>query len=395
MSVTIDEVKANLQGLLHNTNPEDLTELELMLERSANTLLQKIDPVETIREAALSTVVHDDVYNYALPSDFKKIIDLIPQDNRNEWDRAYRTLAGRFDLQKAIKNRIISIEGADGSKIIRINWKSRQGKLIHNMNSVTANGTWSAVASATGISANSIFKKSGSASIEFNVVVSGDGIQNTTMSPVDLTDEDEVADFFVWMYFGTVPTSTSIRWGNDLTTNYWSSTAQTTQADGTTFKVGWNLLKFSWSTATESGTVAPATIDSFRVTVVSSAQNNVRVDNIICSIGRNFDIKYYSKYLIKNRTGTWIPKTTDDSDVCVLDSDAIEIYNQENLIAGAQQIQNNSADIDLAKSKLNGDSSSPDREERMGLYAKYRGEHPSQSQKATTSYGGLPFRNRT
>jgi hypothetical protein len=394
MSVTIDEVKANLQGLLHNTNPEDLTELELMLERSANTLLSKIDPVETIREVALSTTVHDDVYNYALPSDFKKIIDLIPQDNRNEWDRAYRTLAGRFDLQKAIKNRVISIEGNDGSKIIRINWKSRQGKLIHNMNSVTSNGTWSAVASATGISANSIFKKTGSASIEFNIVVTGDGIENTTMSAIDLTDEDEVGDFFIWAYFGTVPTSLSIRFGNDLTANYWTSTAQTTQADGTAFKVGWNLLKFSWSTASETGTVAPATIDAFRITVVSSAQNNVRIDNIMCSIGRNFDIKYYSKYLLKNATGTWINKTSNDTDVCVLDSDAIEIYNQENLIAGSQQSQNNSADIQQAEKKLNGNPSSPDREERMGLYAKYRGEHPSQSQKAVTSYGNLPFRHR-
>lgn len=392
--MTIDEIKANLQGLLHNTDPENLTELELMFERSANTLLSKIDPIDTIRTAALSSTVHDDVYNYSLPSDYKKIIDLIPQDNRNEWDRAYRTLAGRFDLQKAIKEKVISVEGSEGSKIIRINWRSRQGKTIHTMNSVTDNGTWSAVASATGIQANTIFKKSGSASIEFDIVASGDGIQNTTMSAIDLTDEDEVGDFFVWIYFGTVPTSVSSRWGNDLTTNYWSSTAQTTQADGTAFKVGWNLIKFPWSTATETGTVAPATIDSFRVTVVSSAQNNVRIDNIVCSIGRNFDIKYYSKYLLKNSAGTWISKTTEDTDTCVLDSDAVQIYHLENLIAAAQQSQNNDFDITWAKKELNGDSSSSDPEEQLGLYAKYRGEFPSMSKKATSSYGSLPFRNK-
>ena len=69
------------------------------------------------------------------------------------------------------------------------------------------------------------------------------------MDAVDLTDYDEVSDFFTWIYFGTVPTSVSAVWGNDLTANYWTSTAQTTQADGTAFKVGWNLLKFSWATA--------------------------------------------------------------------------------------------------------------------------------------------------
>lgn len=394
MSITIDEVKGNLNGLLHGGSADDLTEVELMLERSANTLLSKIDPVDTIRTAALSSVVHDDVYNYALPSDYKKIIDLYPQDNRNEWDRAVRNYAGKFDLQKAIKNKVISIEGSEGSKTIRINWRSRQGKTIHTMNSVTENGTWGAVATATGIKANTIFKISGSASIEFDIVTSGDGIQNTTMSPIDLTDEDEVGDFFTWMYFGTVPTSVSAQWGNDLTANYWTSTAQTTQADGTAFKVGWNLVKFSWSTATETGTVAPATVDSFKVTVVSSAQNNVRVDNIICSIGRNFDIKYYSKYLVKNSAGTWIHKTSSDADVCVLDSDAIQIYNLENLIAAAQQSQNNSQDIGWAKQELNGNSSSPDKEERIGLYGKYRGEYPSQSKKAVTSYGSLPFRTK-
>lgn len=392
--MTIDEVKANLGALLHGGDADDLEDIEMLLERSANTLLSKIDPIETIRTVALASVVYDDVYNYALPSDYKKLIDLFPQDNRSTWDKAYRTSAGVFDLKKAIKYKVVSIEGSEGSKIIRINWRSRQGKILNTMNSVTGNGTWSAVASATGIQANTIFKKSGSASIEFDIVASGDGIQNTTMSAVDLTNEDEVADVFVWMYFGTVPTSVSSRWGNDLTTNYWSSTAQTTQADDTAFKVGWNLLKFPWSTATETGTVAPATIGSFRVTVVSSAQNNVRVDNIIFSIGRNFDIKYYSKYLLKNTAGTWLSRTTADTDTVILDNDGIEIYHQENLIAAAQQTQNNLADVTLAEKKLNGNAASPDPEERRGMYAKYRAEYPNMSKKSTTSYSGGPGRGR-
>ncbi len=394
--MTIDEVKGNLNGLLHGGSANDLTEIELMLERSANTLLSKIDPVDTMRTVALASTIYDDVYNYALPSDYKKLVDLIPQDNRNEWDRACRTLAGAFDLKKAIRNKVISIEGSEGSKIIRINWRSRQGKLLHNMDSVTANGTWIAVGTATGIQANSIFKKSGSASIEFDLVASGDGISNIGMTAVDLTDESQVADVFVWYFFGSVTNLTSITgiWGNDITTKYWTSVDQTTQADGTAFKVGWNLIKFPWSTASQTGTVAPATIDSFKTTIAATgAIANIRVDNIIFNIGRNFDIKYYSKYLLKNSVGTFIPKTTSDADVVVLDSDAIQIYHLENLIAAAQQSKNDTYDITWAKQELNGNPSSPDLEERMGLYAKYRGEYPSQSQKAVISYGGLPKYN--
>lgn len=397
--MTIDDVKANLGGLLHGASADDLDEIELLFERSANTLLSKIDPIETMRLAALSQTIHDDVYNYALPADYKKLIDLIPQDDRDSWDKATRNLAGEFDLNKAIKNKVVSIEGDAGSKVIRINWRSRKGKVLHTMNSVSDNGLWFAVGSAASIAADSIFKKSGSGSIKFNLVASGDGIQNTTMSAVDLTDENGVADVFVWVYLPSAPTSITATWGNaftGLSPKYWTSEAQTTQADGTAFKVGWNLMKFPWSTATQTGTVDPATVDSFKITVANStAMSNIRVDNIVFSIGRNFDIKYYSKYLLKNSSGTWLSRTTNDTDVVVLDNDAIEIYNLENLIQAAQQMENDDFDIVWAQQRLNGNPSSPDPEERRGLYAKYRGEYPSQSKKATASYTGRkPGRGR-
>ena len=384
MGLSITQVKENLSAMLHGGTLNRVRNIEALFERAANTLLSKIDPIDTMRTAALASTVHDNVYNYALPSDFKNIVDLLPQDNRQNSDVAARRRTEYFDFLKAIKQKTITFEGSEGTKFIRINWRSRQGKTLHSMNSVTANGTWSAVASATGISANTIFKITGNASIEFNIVASGDGIQNTTMTAVDLTDEDEVGDFFVWVYVGTVPTSISARWGNDLTTNYWSSTAQTTQADGTAFKVGWNLIKFPWSTATETGTVAPATIDSFRITFVSSAQNNVRVDNIICSIGRNFDIKYYSKFLVKNTAGTWLTRTTSDDDTIVLDNDAIQMYLLECLIAAAHQIEGSDSTFDITFAK----------QELDVLYKRYMAEYPSESKIPVTIYGGNPARGR-
>lgn len=384
MSFTITQVKENLTGLGHGGTLKKVRNIEAMFERSAAAFLLKLRPLETMRNATLVSTIHDDVYNYSLPSDFGALIDLIPQDNRNGWDKAVRNLARQFDLQKATRNKTISIEGSEGSKIIRINWKSRQGKVLHTMNSITSNGTWGAVGTATGIKANTIFKISGSGSIEFDIVTTGDGIQNTTMTALDLTDEDEVADIFVWMYFGTVPTSVSALWGNDLTANYWTSTAQTTQADGTAFKVGWNLLKFSWSSATETGTVDPATIDAFRITVASGAQNNVRVDNILFSIGRNFDIKYYSKYLIKNSAGTWISRTTDDGDILVLDNDSLPQFLMECLIDMAHQMEGTDStfDITFAENKL------------KTLYPAYKSLYPNMVAKAVGSYGPLPGRGR-
>lgn len=387
--MTIGDVKDNLANTLHGIDIDQIDSIDLLLERSANTLLSKINPIETIRTVALSQVVHDDVYNYALPSDFKEAIDLYPQDDRNFRDSALRVFARPFDLQKAIKNKQISIEGSEGSKILRINWRSRQGKVLHTMNSVTDNGTWSAVGSATGVTADTIFKVSGSGSIKFTHVASGDGIQNTTINAIDLTDENGVSDVFVWVFFSTVPTSVTAIWGNDLTTNYWTGVAQTTQADGTAFKTGWNLLKYSWSAATQTGTVTPSTIDSFKITVAGTALGTMRVDNIIFSIGRNFDIKYYSKYIIKNTSGTWLSRTTSDADTVVLDNDAMQIFHLENLIAAAQQVEDSEFDIAWAKKEL-GNPNSANASERVGLYSAYLAKYPSQSKKAVGFYGSLP-----
>lgn len=397
MSLTIAEVKDNLSGLLHGQDVDTVENIEFVFERAANSLLSRIDPLETMRVAPLASAIHDDFFDYALPSDFKKPISLYPQDSRDSTDYAKRQFAEEFDLEKEFLNKNISIESREGTKIIRINWKSRPGKVLNAMDSLTTNGTWSAVATASGLKANSIFKVTGNASIEFDLAATGDGIENSGMTAVDMTDEDEVADVFMWVYLGVASNISSIsaRWGNDLTTNYWSSVAQTTQADGTAFKVGWNLIKFPWSTATETGTVDPTLIDSFRLTVATLAVGavaNIRVDNIVFSIGRNFDLSYYSKYLFKTSAGVWIPRPTSDSDVVVLDTDAIQIFHLENIITAAQQEQNASlsSDVTWAKKELLGE----DLRGETGLYAKYKKEHPDQPKKVTSRYYELQVRRR-
>src|SRR3990167_2634553 len=385
----ISEVKNHLIGLGHGSTLNKVRNINHAFERASNAMLSHIDPIETIRIATLNSLVYDDVNNYSLPSDYKKIIDLIPQADRKSWDNALRKQPRGFDVKKALENRTISIEASEGTKTIRINWKHRNPILYHSMNSLTSNGTWSVFGSATGLKAQTLFKVSGNASIEFDLEASGDGIQNTGASALDLTDEDEVADVFAWVYLPSAPTSLTAIWGNDLTANYWTGVAQTTQADGTAFKTGWNLIKWPWSTATETGTVAPATIDSFRITIANgSALTNVRVDNIFFAVGKNFDLKYYSQYPFRNSAGTFIVRPTDDTDSVVYEGTALQIFLMESLKAMAQQIEGEDAvsDMRYASQELNGDFNSPDRIQRIGLYGKYRTEYPTNAKKAVTTW---------
>lgn len=382
---TISQIKNHLVGLSHGGTLNKVRNINELFERVASKFLLICHTPETMRDQPLTNTVHDDVYNYSLPSDFGVLIDLIPQDNRTMWDIAYRKQAGRFDLDKAIKNKTVSIEGSGGSKIIRINWQSNAPKTLHNMDSVDSNGTWSVTGTTTNIEVDTIFKKSGSSSIRFDLATTGDGIQNNDMSEIDLDDEDEIAAVFVWFYIKNSTdlgnlTSATVLWGNTLTTNYWTGVAQTTQADGTDFQIGWNQIKIPWSSATETGTVDPKTIDTFKITfAISDAISDIRVDNIMFSIGRAFDLKYYSKYLFQNSSGTWITKPTTDDDYVVIDNDNLPHFLYECLKEMAHQTEGSDSvfDINYAEAEL------------KKLYPAYKGINPSQVKKVRQTYGSF------
>lgn len=396
MSMRVGEFKDHVTAMLHGGTLKRVRNFEGAMQRAANVMLARIDPIDTMRTLPLSNTVHNNEFNYALPSDFKKLIDLYPQVRRNLWDTANRTLAERFDMRKMLVNKTISIEANNGMKLIRINWKTHQAKVVNAMDTLTQTGTWAAFGSATNVKVNTTDFVSGNGSIQFNLVVTGDGLQNSTMPVVDLTNENGIGDFFLWFKVQNQAdldklTSVSLVWGNDVSANFWTGVAQTAQVDGTPFQVGWNQVMFPWSTATQTGSVNPATIDSLNPTFTTTgAINNILVDNITCSLGRNFELKEYSKYVLQNTDGLWIPRTTDDDDVIIIDDDAIQIYILETVIACAQQMEGSDAGADVAwcESELWGPPmkrgfSSP----KSGLYTKYKAEYPSQSKKAISSYG--------
>lgn len=390
MSFIISQIKEHLTGLGHGGTLNKVRNIEAMMERSASSFLLKCHTLESMRLAPLANFIYDDIFNYALPSDFGSLIDLFPQDNRQTWDRSLRDNAGKFDAEKAIKTKVISIEGLEGTKIIRINWRSRSGKTLNTMDSLTSNGAWAAVATAANVALDTIYKYSGSGSIKFDLVATGDGIQNTTMNQVDMTEEDEVADVFIPFFVKNSAdlakiTNAIATWGNDLTTKFWTGVAQTAQYDGRAFQVGWNVIKVPWSTASETGTVTPSTIDSFKLVLTTTGDiTDLRVDNIIFTIGRAFDIKYYSKFLFKNSAGTYISRTTSDDDIVLVDNDTLPLFLMECLEDMAHQMEGSTATFDasFAENKL-----------KM-LFPAYKGIYPSQVKKVAGQYGGKPARGR-
>lgn len=400
---TIGEVQNNLVGLSHSGTLGKVRNVYNLYERAANNMLSKVKILETMRTAPLTDAVHDKLYSYAVPTDFHSLIGIYPSGERKVDEDVSRVYAEQFDRRKSIDDKQISIEGNGSSKIFRINWQTNSPKTLSTMESYNGNGTWAAVATATNVATDTVYHYSGGGSVRFDVAATGDGIDNTTLSAVDLTDEDETGDFIIPIYLKNATdagrlTSVTFRFGNDLTANYWTGVAQTAQFDGTAFQAGWNLIKIPWNTATETGTVAPATIDSARITfTVTAAITDIRVDNILCSLGTIFDVKYYSKYLFKTAAGVLIAQPTTDTDYVICDADSINIFLFECLDEIAHQVEGEDSTFDMtqASKKLYGDPRAIDPVGRVGLYARYRAEHPAQNKKAVTNYGFKPNYNNS
>lgn len=398
MSYTVSQLKDELTGIVHSTSLSKVTNLDVLIARAARTVLAKIDPPDTIRIAQITNAVHDDIYDYAVPSDLKgvKIIDIRPQTGRTESDSFSQRFSAYFDKYKS--EGLFNVRHNNGTKTLRLSAEiDTAPTTVHNMNSLTENGTWAVAGAGTNLTLDTLNYITGSKCFNFDatglsVSVS---IQTTNMTALDLSTLDEIGEFFLWVYLPdtSIVTSVSLVWGNDLTANYWTATA-TTPFDYTSWQTGWNLVKFSWNGATEMGTVAPATIDSIKITITQSsttAETDYRADYLICSAGEIYEMEYYSENLFRTSGGTWQAAIDDDTNIINLDEDDYNILVFECGVAISQQVQGANAVFDknfFNEELFGAPIKNPP---KIGLYQKYRADHPSQAIKPQAIYG-TPWR---
>ena len=190
--MTVSNFKNDLERSGHGTSVSDLTNINSLIESSARAMLLDSDPPSTKRIVDISNALYDDVYRYAVPSDLKgnKIIDIRPQASRKLSDVAYQTYQKDFDLRKAVEDGTLSTEEDDGTRYLLIDKPLNAGILLNEMESATANGTWTSSGSGT-LSADTVYFVTGGASLKVSSIANGDALSNTTMTAIDLTDHVE------------------------------------------------------------------------------------------------------------------------------------------------------------------------------------------------------------
>jgi len=353
--MNISDLKTRLAGKIHGQTLNKVQDVGGLIYEAAGNVLLRIDPKETMRTTVLTNGLYDQVYDYTAPTDLKgdKIVDITSQSLENQTpNNNFNQVYGKeFSLYK--DGNTVSTRMNSGVKTLNISKSLTAGTTVSTTNSLTDNGTWSATGNAINLIADTVNKVSGGGSLKFDISASGTtaGIENSTLTAVDLSTYLYAGSLFAYVYIPstTIITSVTLRWGSS-SANYFSSTATTTQ-ENTAFIVGWNLIRFDYATASETGTVINTAIDYLRVTFNynGTATTSCRVDNIVARLPSPYTITYYSKYLFKNTAGTWIesPTAIDDSDTINLDVESYNILLYETAYLIAQQLGGEDTQIDV------------------------------------------------
>ena len=372
---TLSDVKSFVGRKLHGTSISKVEGFYTLAREAGANVLSKIRPKETQRINEVS--LYDSIYEVSAPADFLNngFVDVRPQANRSTKDNFNQYGSREFDYAKPEGG--LNVEYDDANQTLRIKRSLTGNILINDMDSLTANGTWAAEGGGSNATVDATYFTQGSASINFDVASTGGAIANSTMTQVDLANHDEISSLFARVYIpdSSIVSSMNLRWGNDSGA-YWERTV--TAPHSGSFRNGWQWIRFDWNGATETGTVAPATIDYLRLLVTTTASDtDIRVDEIRSVLPYIYELVYYSSALFRPASGsTWLETPTADTDIVNLGPDSFPILGYEMCYLLAQEIQGGDASFDASYfyKKLYGDGSN----QNMGLYAEYQAKHPSE-----------------
>lgn len=207
------------------------------------------------------------------------------------------------------------IERRDAKTFLAISYPSQYDAVaLHNADSLTANGTWSADTStsdATNLTADTNEFRQGSGSLNFDIDVSQSGndratISNSDMTAVDLTTHEDLSSFICDIYIPDVTdfTGITVYWGSD-SSSYWSGSA-TTDVFGATWLDGWNRAKVDWADTTKTSTPTVSATDYLRLdfdyAVGQGDDTDFRVDNILMVRPEKLKF-YYNSWIVGTNTG--------------------------------------------------------------------------------------------
>jgi len=352
-----DRVNAGVQGKI-----DILINKEDTLNAAARELFDKVDLRSAIRRSVLSPNLFNGIFPYLCPTDLKgyAIIDLPAQAKRQdgEWDL---TTPEEFHRLNGSKKSMVAIDDYNGVRTLLLDSEvDSYSIVVSELDSLTSNGTWALFGDAETLAADDSDFVKGNGSIKWNISSAGGttaGIQSSDVNSIDISDYlGGTSAFFVWVKINSATNLTNyiLRFGND-SSNYYSKTV-TTQADGTAFVAGWNLLKFDVSSLTETGSVTDTAIDYFVIYMTKTAgkvsESDYAFDWLVLKKGVVNYVKYYSKYPWQTSAGSYIENSTTTTDLLNADTDEFDLCVKQGIVNARREIGFSETEIESSEKDL-------------------------------------------
>ena len=393
MSYTITNLLTDISSVTHGTTINKIPNIYGIINRAARALLLDVDPKETQRIVQLSQVFND-VFDYACPVDVKgdREVDLRPQAGRQPWEVFTQDYAQSFDSLKNynLLNKIYT-QWNTGVKTLRIEAPLLKSPITITDTSSTSG--WSVGGGATNLTLDTTNNVAGGGALQFNLSAgqATGYIENSTLTPIDLSGNLNASNLFAWFNFptGTSFTNVTVRWGSS-SSDYYTYTATATQMN-TAFVNGENLLTFPWLNNTTVGSPDASAISYVRVTFTydSTLQTGVKFCNLTSTLGYIFELQYYSKYLFRNSSTNAFQETvTDSSDnglIINLDTESYNLLFNKVAFYVCQALQGADAQYDADYWQT---------EYQNGL-DRYKAQNPSEAMNKGQSYYRMPRKGYT
>ncbi len=385
---TVSDLKYSVAGLLSGIDLNNVDDVNGCLERAASTLIQKADVPEA--SGIQNITLYSGVYDYLCDARIygTAINDIRPQGITRSINN-FVTKVDQETFDRTKKNYYPSgttstFQYQNGVPIIRIVAPfPTQQVTIDAMNDTTG---WTAAGTASGLAQDTTNYYQSPASLRFNITTGTGTLTKTLTSPLSMASYEDVGVAFLAIQIPTGATATdltSIALKIGSTSGNYDTVTETTGFLGAWVSGEWLLVAFDFSGSSSTGTPNWSSIQYVQVTlVVAGTFTNFRVGGLFMSLPTSAQILYQSAaiFLASGSTSPTVAITAD-TDTIILTDPAYNIYLQESALAILQNTGAGASDNSSIKINRTLDGNKDTGE--IGLYARYRGDNPSQEIRTT------------
>jgi hypothetical protein len=386
---TVSEYKDSVAALLSGIDLGNVDNLNGALERAARILIQKAD----VPEASITQniTLYNGVTEYLCDERIfgTSITDIRPQGvSRNITDYVYKVPQEQFDRTKGYlpNGTRTTFTYKNGTPIINIESTTTIERVV--IDTMTDDTGWTASGNASSLVQDTAIYYQEPGSLRFNLTTGTGTLTKNLSSQLDMSSYQGFGTAFLALQIPTGATATNltsiqVKIGSSSTA--YSAVTETEGFLGAWVAGEWLLVAFDFSGATDTGIPDWSVIDYVQVNLSTAGSfTNFHLGGLWMSFpSQNQILAGSAAIYLPAGLSTTQTTITSDTDSIILNDAAYTIYEIEGALSVLQQTGGGASDstsLGLQR-KLDGNGSTD-----IGLYARYRGDNPSQELRTVGSY---------